>query len=185
MVDLKAFFFNFAAAEVRRRIEVNSAAQRNFSYEELGAVIFLIDWENTGESAFRASRDFVTRAKEMGLPLAFSKVLVVNGLGLKDFRYDHFTRRDFNWKGMPKSSDLNELLDKPYDILVDYSDGGNRYLQRILKLAKADVKVGYAVGEIVRTGCDFVVRLQGVDYGQYNRSIFDCLKHIRLSTTAS
>ncbi len=185
MVNLKAFFFNLAEAEVRGRAETNSTAHRDFRYEELGSSLFLVDWKGAGEGAFRAAVAFARRARDMGLPLLFSKVLVMNGSGLKDFRCDHFTRRDFNWKGMPRSSELKELLDKPYDVLVDYSDGNNRYLKRILKLVKAAVKVGYAVGKAAREDCDFVVHLQEVDYGQYNRSIFDYLRHIQVASADS
>lgn len=178
MFNLETFFFNLAAPEVRSRVSANALVPHHFSYDSLDTLLLLIDWEKGGAGASQAASAFVRRAKDMGLPLSSAKMLTFNGTVPQDFRCENFTPKDFNWKGMPKCGRLKALLDASYDVLVDYSDGCNPYLQRILRLAKAALKVGHGVGAVACEHYDLMVDLPQLDYERYNEHIFDYLKHI-------
>ncbi|MFK7746909.1 MAG: hypothetical protein AB8B65_00830 [Kordia sp.] len=58
--------------------------------------------------------------------------------------YPVFYEKDFGWKGKPKTTELKEFLDKPYDLLISYYSDDLVPLQLASGLQKATFKVGIA-----------------------------------------
>lgn len=70
--------------------------------------------------------------------LCFHKELEKN----KEYTYPVFCKKDFGWKGKPKTEDLQKFINTPFDLLVSYYDSDELSLQLASGLNKANLKVG-------------------------------------------
>ncbi|WP_420573131.1 DUF6913 domain-containing protein [Kordia sp.] len=61
--------------------------------------------------------------------------------------YPVFYEKDFGWKGKPQTKDLEQFLEKPFDLLISYYTNDSLPLQLVSGLQKAEFKIGI-------TGCD-------------------------------
>ena len=55
-----------------------------------------------------------------------------------------FTAKDFGWYGKIKSKQLNNILTKKYDLLINYSKVENIYSNLLILQSKAAFKVGFS-----------------------------------------
>ena len=68
----------------------------------------------------------------------------------KDFKktrlvdYPVFYEKDFGWKGKPKTTELANFLETPFDLLISYYNSDTLPLQLVSGLHKANLKVGIA-----------------------------------------
>jgi len=55
---------------------------------------------------------------------------------------DYFSKKNLNWYGKPQFIQLNDFLNKDFDILIDFSQNSLPPLQYILSVSKAKLLVG-------------------------------------------
>ena len=56
--------------------------------------------------------------------------------------FSYFSKQDFSWYGAIKNPKLNELLQKKWDILIDFSIEENYFIDAITNLSNAQFKIG-------------------------------------------
>ncbi len=86
--------------------------------------------------------------------LAYAQGLIKNGkkvnlLGFvknkqKDlsFSFKYFTLNEINWKMVPESAEINQFMNKKFDILINLFFGKNSSIEYISALSKANLRVG-------------------------------------------
>ncbi|MEM6686304.1 MAG: hypothetical protein AAF617_11020 [Bacteroidota bacterium] len=60
----------------------------------------------------------------------------------REITYPVFYEKDFGWKGKAKTTELQQFLDKPYDLLISYYSDDILALQLASGLQKSNFKVG-------------------------------------------
>lgn len=61
---------------------------------------------------------------------------------LPTFEQNHFSSKDFNWKGILDKPAVEEFLDREYDLFIGYYSKKNLYLDYVTSRVKAKLKVG-------------------------------------------
>ncbi len=61
---------------------------------------------------------------------------------LPKLTYDFFYDRDINWYGRPGGNYVKDFLEKPFDVLIDLSDGNSLPIKYIIAKSNAHFKVG-------------------------------------------
>ncbi len=61
-----------------------------------------------------------------------------------EFRGIIITESDFSWNGSIKPNEVLEFLDKPFDMLIDFTNNTKVYNNYLVAKSKANFKVGFA-----------------------------------------
>ena len=61
-----------------------------------------------------------------------------------EFRGVSITEKDFSWSGKLLSKDITSFLDKPFDMLIDYTKADVIFKMYLVVQSKAKFKVGFA-----------------------------------------
>lgn len=56
----------------------------------------------------------------------------------------YFTKKDFLKKGVIQSEELQKFINKDFDLLINYTQKSNLYLNLVTLLSKAKFKIGFA-----------------------------------------
>lgn len=73
-------------------------------------------------------------------------VKIFSFLGFKknapSLRQDQISDKDFAWDGAIKNLSAQEFLSKPFDVLIGYYSGSNKFLDMMVSESKAKFKIG-------------------------------------------
>ncbi|WP_369048857.1 hypothetical protein [Tenacibaculum sp. UWU-22] len=58
--------------------------------------------------------------------------------------FKHFSEKAFNWKGNIIDKSLESFLEQPFDLLINYYNQKNQYLEYVTLQSKAAFKVGFS-----------------------------------------
>jgi hypothetical protein len=58
------------------------------------------------------------------------------------FPFNFFTLQKVNWKMIPESAEVNQFLNRPFDILINLYLGKNQPIEYISALSNANLRVG-------------------------------------------
>jgi len=61
---------------------------------------------------------------------------------LQQLSADYFSKKDLNWYGKPDFAQLNDFLDKDFDMLIDFSRNNLLPIHYILSTSKAKLLIG-------------------------------------------
>jgi hypothetical protein len=76
-----------------------------------------------------------------------------------ELTYYYFDPKDANWLGQVKLPLILELLNKPFDLMIDLNTGDHFCLQYLAALSKAQFKVG-ASGSYRDQVCDLTFKIE-------------------------
>lgn len=83
--------------------------------------------------------------KELNIDKELITVLVFQHKNRKDEKKENtFSSKDFGWYGKIKSEELENILTKKYDLLINYSKIDNLYNNLLLLQCKSAFRVGFA-----------------------------------------
>jgi hypothetical protein len=88
--------------------------------------------------------------------------------------YPMFAARDLNWKGQIVSSEVNEFIDKKFDLLISYYVKEKAILLLITNNSKAQFKVGFA--SIDSRYNHFMIKTAVSSYSVFVTELFKYLK---------
>jgi hypothetical protein len=95
-----------------------------------------------------------------------------------EFRGVVITPDSFNWQGNVSSNELKELLEKTFDLLVDYSSSDVIIKPLIVSSIKASFKIGFSV--VNNELYDFVIAVEPNEISTFNKEVVRYLKILKI-----
>ena len=92
-----------------------------------------------------------------------------NKIPKKQICEDCFSPKDFGWSGKVKSENLNTILTKKYDLLINYSKVENIYRNLLILQSKAAFKVGFS--HFDNRLYDLMIEGEKIDIDLFNREL--------------
>ncbi len=86
--------------------------------------------------------------------------------------YQSINKTDFNWYGKIKEDKLKELLEKNYDLFIDFNSENNSFLNYLYRLIKADYKLSFKT----ENWADIILNNEFKNSEQYSKQITEVLK---------
>lgn len=130
----------------------------------------------------KSVRAFARQLKEEGLnvtTLGYYDIKDKNKSKPKDeLSYHYFDRKEVNYFGLLKNSQLKRLIVQPFDLMIDLNLKGDFVLRSISSLSKAKFKVGIE-NEYALEVYDLTVNEKNEDINQVCKQILHYLKMIK------
>ena len=98
----------------------------------------------------------------------------VNSMLGEGKNYHLFSTRILNWKGQIVSTEVNDFIDKKFDLLISYYDVEKAILLLITHNSKAQFKVGFS--SIDKRFNHFMIKTQITNYRVFVTELFKYLK---------
>ncbi len=156
----KSWIEGYAQWVLERKLKKVQRKGRFHNYDTAKTLAILFDSDNKDE--FSALDTFVKELKNKGLEVF---VLVFNREKEcpKIFEKCHFqtycsVKKDFNFYRAPKTKEIQDFINKPFNVLIDLSLKETYSQQYVTALSKAEFKVGAA--HIKHNYCDFFIQLK-------------------------
>lgn len=136
-------FLNYIKELLSKKIIKNSISNvSNHSNELIIKTIGIIFDENY----FYEKNDLINELKKRGIDESLCKILVFKNKIKKNevFNYPIFTYRDLSWNGSILKEEVQEFINQPFDLLINYYDTEKTPLLAITNQSKASFKVGFS-----------------------------------------
>lgn len=94
---------------------------------------------------------FQSISKWINIQKEIEKILEVENVKIMSFidvdkktkpSKNHFSRKDFNWRGNINQTDLKNFLEEPFDLLIGYFNKKNLFIETTVLQSNATFKVG-------------------------------------------
>ena len=153
--SLKYKYGHFVLSNKKKKIKRKRGIY-NFNTANTCGVVF----NATTQEAFEKARAFVDFLKSKSIKV--SAIGFVNSKEVKDFyretiHYKYFSRKNTNWYGKPKNTNVDEFINKNFDLLIDLSLSNDYPLEYIAAMSIAKFKVGRFTSE--QGDYDFMINI--------------------------
>lgn len=88
-----------------------------------------------------------------------------------------FSKNSFGINGKIKQEDLQTFLDRPYDIVINYYNQPNLFLEYVSTLCKSELKVG--ITEDKNSVNNLVLKVNEKDYDQFSKELVKYLNILK------
>jgi len=133
---IKSYFFEAQLNQKLSQIKINRTSVEFDIAESIGILFDATDPSNRNKVTAYA-QNMIKNGKKVSL-LGFVK----NKQKDLSFSFKYFTLNEVNWKMIPESSEVNNFLNKKFDILINLYLGKNNPIEYISALSKANLRVG-------------------------------------------
>jgi hypothetical protein len=122
-----------------KAVHKKSKSSENIQLEVIRQIGVLID-----EETYLKNDILYLLQSTLGIDTELIKIFVMRKYRKKDPPSDiHFTVKDFGWVGEINNQNLQNFIDTPFDLLINFDAYNNLYLKYLTFLSKAKFKVGY------------------------------------------
>ena len=148
-----------------------------FHLKDVRTIGFLFDASQSIES-FYAIKELIDLFEGRQHVLREKHILAYCEYGNLERRFHmgQFNKRDFNFFGIPKSGSIKEFINNRFNLLIDYSNGENPYIESVLNLSRAEFKVGNRWEEnSEKENLNFIINVRHSGIDSFNPSIINYL----------
>lgn len=93
--------------------------------------------------------------------------------------YNTFNEKDFGMYGKIKAPNVRDFIDSPYDLLINFNNENNIFMNVVALRSKAKFKVGFAFDEL-RELYDFMINIEGNKIDIFNDELSKYLQILKL-----
>ncbi len=93
--------------------------------------------------------------------------------------YNTFNEKDFGMYGKIKAANVRDFIDSPYDLLINFNNENNIFMNVVALRSKAKFKVGFAFDELSEL-YDFMVNIEGNKIDIFNDELSRYLQILKL-----
>ena len=134
------FFKQFRTLSLQKNITLILKSRiRNFKSGKVNSIGVIFDYDSYYDYDF-----FRNLIKDLGLN--DNRIRFIAKVDLeknKPHSWDSFfCLEDFDWLGRPKSSEIEEFVEQPFDLLISYYKPNNLELNLVTARSKANFKIG-------------------------------------------
>jgi len=133
---IKYSFFETHLNQKLSQIKVNRTSVEYDVAKSIGILFDATDASNRNKVVAYA-QSMIKNGKEINL-LGFVKSKQKD----LSFSFKYFTLNEVNWKMIPESAEINQFMNKKFDILINLYLGKNNPIEYISALSKANLRVG-------------------------------------------
>jgi hypothetical protein len=119
-------------------------------------VLFLLEEEVKFKQLDRLVKNLANQGKDVKMIGMFTGKILPNFFYQK-LKIDIFTKKDISFLGFPKGEKVNEFIEQPFDILLDFTEDDILPMDFILGMSKAGFKAGRYRNEMVKV-LDFMIK---------------------------
>lgn len=154
--------------KINKSLSERNLSERNSSLVHLG---FLVD-----ESIFN---DF-DKLNQFGIELGVQEkdikhfTFVETGRKIPSLSHNQITNRNFGWNGEIKNQNAKEFLGHPFDVLISFYEGKNKFLDLLTAESQAKFKIGF--NDCDQRLFDLVL---GVDLQKFEQFKIEVSKYLR------
>lgn len=141
----------------------------------ISSIIIFVD----EQSAFD-QKEFRNLKSKMNLGDAHFNILTYKEkkTSYNEFKGTIFEKNSINWRGVIKSDTIKEVINQPYDLLIDYTQADNQIKQLIVAKINASFKVGYSNNN--EKYYNLIVAVNPNEIDKFNKEIVRYLKILKL-----
>jgi hypothetical protein len=131
------------------------------------------------ENYFYEKEDLINELKKNGIEETKCNILVFKNKIKKNetFSYPIFTYNNIWWSGSITAKDVQEFVNKPFDLLINYYDTEKAALLSITNQSKANFKVGFST--IDKRLNHFMITTNAENYKVFIDELFKYLKILK------
>ncbi len=133
---IRSYFFETHLNQKLSQIKVNRASVEFDMAESIGILFDATDASNRNK-VMAYAQSMIKNGKKVSL-LGFAR----NKQKDLSFSFKYFTLNEVNWKMIPESPEINQFMNKKFDILINLYLGKNNQIEYISALSKANLRVG-------------------------------------------
>ncbi|MFK8004724.1 MAG: hypothetical protein AB8H03_00070 [Saprospiraceae bacterium] len=133
---IRTYFFETQLNQKLSQIKVNRTSVEFDMAESIGILFDATDPSNRNKVVAYA-QNMIKNGKKVRL-LGFAK----NKQKDLSFSFKYFTLNEVNWKMIPEGVEINQFINKKFDILINLYLGKNKQIEYISALSKANLRVG-------------------------------------------
>ena len=133
---IRSYFFEAHLNQKLSQIKINRTSVEFDMAETIGILFDATEASNRIKVEAYAQK-MIKNGKKVSL-LGFVK----NKQKDLSFPFKYFTLNEVNWKMIPESSEINQYMNKRFDILINLYLGSNIQIEYISALSKANLRVG-------------------------------------------
>jgi hypothetical protein len=157
---------------VKKRVKKNLLAERTVpNSNKIKTVGLLID-----ENYFSEKSDLINQIVSNGILKEDIQVLVYKNrmTKSKDCQYPVFTPNNLNWKAEINNKNVDDFINKEFDLLINYYDVEKALLLLVTHHSKADFKVGFS--SIDKRLNDLMISINAENHKVFINELFRYLK---------
>jgi len=133
---IRSYFFETHLNQKLSQIKVNRTSVEFDKAESIGILFDATDASNR-DKVLAYAQKMIKNGKKVSL-LGFVK----NKQKDLSFSFKYFTLNQINWKMVPESAEINQFMNRKFDILINLYLGKIRSIEYISTLSKANLRVG-------------------------------------------
>lgn len=133
---IRTYFFEAQLNQKLTQLKVNRTSVEFEVAESIGILFDATDGANRNK-VLAYAQNMIKNGKKVNL-LGFVKSKQKS----LSFSFKYFTLNEINWKMIPRSNEVNQFMDKKFDILINLYLEENKSIEYISALSKANLRVG-------------------------------------------
>lgn len=133
---IRSYFFEAHLNQKLSQIKTNRTSVEFEMAESIGILFDATDPSNRNK-VLAYAQNMINNGKKVNL-LGFVK----NKQKDLTFSFKYFTLNEVSWKMIPNSTEINQFMNKKFDILINLYFGKNNPIEYISALSKANLRVG-------------------------------------------
>jgi len=133
---IRFYFFEAHLNQKLSQVKTNRTSVEFDIAESIGILFDATDPSNRNK-VMNYAQDMLKNGKKVNL-LGFVKTKQKD----LSFSFKFFTLHNLNWKMIPEGAEVNQFLNKKFDILINLYLGKNNSIEYISALSKANLRVG-------------------------------------------
>ena len=128
------------------------------------------------ENYFYEKEDLINELKNKGIEEHNCNILVFKNKVKKNqvFNYPVFTYKDIGWSGSLSKKEVQDFINQPFDLLINYYDTEKAGLMAVSSQSKANFKVGFST--VDKRLNHFMIATNAENYKVFIEELFKYLK---------
>ena len=128
------------------------------------------------ETYFKEKEGLIQKLVQRGIAEEDIEILVFKNYIKKNqtFNWPFFSNKNLNWNATFDKTEVNNFINQPFDLLINYYDVEKAPLLLVTSLSKANFKVGFA--NVDKRLNHFMIDTQAENYKVFIEELFKYLK---------
>ena len=159
---------------IDREYRLNGRVKKHVDFKEAVSVgiLFLLEDEPKFKQLDMLVKNLTKQGKDVKMLGLFNDKVLPNFF-IQKLKIDIFTKKDVNFLGRPSGDVIKEFIEKPFDILLDFTETEILPMDYILGMSKAGFKAGRYREDMVKVMDLMIQKPENMDFDTFIKTTID------------
>jgi len=169
---------------IDREQKLNERVKKHVDFKKARniGVLFLLEDEQKFKQLDSLVKKLAVDGKDVRMLGVFNEKVLPNFF-LQKLKIDIFTKKDINFLGFPKSDVVKEFIEKPFDLLLDFTEDEILTMDYILGMSRAGFKAGRYREEMVKVLDLMIKKPADMDFDDFIKTTIDYISMFNTNTS--